>query len=95
VQKIGMVKELHGGHLVLDVLRAVLPCRDKSAAFHSALGFKTDMHLLGFRIRTETIADPDPDFYLNADPDPGSQTNADPNLNPDLGQTLPSQKVGF
>jgi hypothetical protein len=30
-------------------------------------------------------------FYLNADSDPESQTNADP----DLGQTLPSQKVGF
>jgi hypothetical protein len=34
-------------------------------------------------------ADPDLAFYLNADP--ASQTNA----NPGLGQTLPSQKVGF
>jgi hypothetical protein len=57
------------------------------------LVFKEDMHLLVFRIRTETIADPDPAFYLNADPDPGNQTNADPD--PDPGQTLPSEKVGF
>ncbi len=78
MQKIGMVKELHGGHLVLDILCAVLPCIGNSAAFHSALGFKTDMHLLVFLIRTETNADPDPAFYLNADPDPGSQTRADP-----------------
>ncbi len=39
-----------------------------------------------FRIRIGFSADPDPAFYLN-----GSQTNADP----DPGQTLLSQKVGF
>jgi hypothetical protein len=43
-------------------------------------------------IRIGRNADPDLAF-LNADPNPGSQTNADPN--PDLGQTLKSQKVEF
>ncbi len=47
-----------------------------------------------FRIRIGFNVDPGPAFYLNADSDPGSQTtNADPD--PDPGQTLPSQKVGF
>ncbi len=59
-----MVKELHGRHLVLDVLRAVLPCIHNSAAFHSDFGIKRHA-ILVFRIRTETIADPDPAFYLN------------------------------
>jgi hypothetical protein len=40
-----------------------------------------------------SVADPNPAFYLNADPDSGSQSNADPDLDP--GQTLKSQKVEF
>ena len=39
------------------------------------------------------IVDLDLAFYLNAGPDPGSQINAD--LDPDPGQTLPSQLVEF
>jgi hypothetical protein len=52
-----------------------------------------------FRIRIGVNGDPGPAFHLNADPDPRSQTNADPcddvDLDPDPGQTLPSQKVEF
>jgi hypothetical protein len=48
-----------------------------------------------FRIRIGFNADPNPAFYLNAYSDLGSQTNAGPNLNPDPGQTLSLQKVGF
>jgi hypothetical protein len=47
--------------------------------------------ILAMRIRIGFSANPRPAFYLKADPDAESQTNA----NPDLGQTLPSQKVEF
>jgi hypothetical protein len=48
-------------------------------------------------IRIVFNADLDPAFYLIADPDPGSQNKADPDpyLDPELGQTLKSQKVEF
>ncbi len=51
VQKIGMVKELHGGHLVLDVLRTVLSSTEKrqyKIAF--AFDFKTDTDLYCFNV---------------------------------------------
>jgi hypothetical protein len=51
---------------------------------------KLSLNIYVFRICIGFSADPDPAFYLNAD---GNQTNGDPD--PDPGQTLPSQKVGF
>ncbi len=42
-------------------------------------------------IRIGFNADPDLAFFFNVDPDPGNKTNAV--ADPDLGQTLKSQKV--